>query len=67
MTQDIYLRKALLDTQERIRDYMNYSDQIQDEDLKKCFRDFATTEGKHAQILQSFIGDIEPNNLYKVE
>ena len=53
-TED-YLKKALLDTQERIRDFMNYSDQIKDEDLKHFFRQYAVTEGEQASKLQQFI------------
>lgn len=57
-TQD-YLKKALLDTQERVRDFMNYSDQINDRQLKQYFKDFAEIEGKQAQQLQNFIKDIQ--------
>ncbi len=59
MDKEDYLKKALLDTQERVRDYMNYSRQIDDEKLQNCFREFAETEGKHAQILQDFIADLD--------
>ena len=55
-TQD-YLKKALLDTQERVRDFMNYSDQIEDEQLSGFFRAYAEAEGHHAQQLQKFIKD----------
>ncbi|NLK38358.1 MAG: hypothetical protein GX299_09820 [Epulopiscium sp.] len=55
MKQDDLLKKALLDTQERVRDYMNYSRYVEDEKLQRCFRDFAETEGKHARKLQQFI------------
>lgn len=53
-TQD-YLKKALLDTQERVRDFMNYSDQIDDTQLKSYFREYAEIEGQQAQKLQGFI------------
>lgn len=58
MNQNDYLKKALLDTQERIRDYMNYSDKVDDKRLQSCFREFAETEGKHAQKLQEFISEL---------
>lgn len=55
-TQD-YLKKALLDTQERVRDFMNYSDQIKEPELQTFFRSYAETEGRQAQELQRFIND----------
>ncbi len=59
MDKEDYLKKALLDTQERVRDYMNYSQMVEDKKLKKCFGDFAKTEGKHAKVLQDFLKEIE--------
>lgn len=59
MNKDDYLKKALLDTQERIRDYMNYSEQFDDEKLQNCFRDFARVEADHAQELRGFISDLQ--------
>jgi len=58
MDKEDYLKKALLDTQERVRDYMNYAEQVDDPQLQNCFREFAETEGKHAQTLQGFISDL---------
>lgn len=53
-TQD-YLKKALLDTQERIRDFMNYSEKIESRQLKSFFSNYAVSEGKQAEQLQDFI------------
>ncbi|NLK70474.1 MAG: hypothetical protein GX286_03415 [Clostridiales bacterium] len=53
-TQD-YLKKALLDTQERIRDFMNYSQKIDDENLQDFFKKYAESEGYQAQKLQEYI------------
>lgn len=53
-TQD-YLKKALLDTQEKVRDFMLYADKIEDNELKDCFKDFAEVEGLQAQKLQEYI------------
>jgi len=50
-----YLSKALIDTQERVRDFMNYSDQIEDKKLSQYFRTYAEIEGKQARQLQSFL------------
>lgn len=56
-TQD-YLKKALLDTQEKVRDFMNYSDQIGDRKLKQFFKTHAEIEGRQAQELQGFIDEL---------
>lgn len=50
-TQD-YLKKALLDTQEKVRDFMNYADKVEDKELSNCFKEFAETEGLQAKKLQ---------------
>lgn len=55
MTTQDYLKKALIDTQERVRDFMNYSDQINDAQLKDYFKEFAEIEGRQAQKLKGFI------------
>lgn len=59
MNKETYLKKALLDTQERVRDYMNYSEEMEEEELKCLFSDFAVVEGEHARQLQMYIGDKE--------
>ena len=53
-TQD-YLKKALLDTQEKVRDFMNYAEHVDDKELSKCFREFAKEKGLQAQTLQKHI------------
>lgn len=53
-TQD-YLKKALLDTQERIRDFQAYSHRIENDELKEFFSNYALSEAKHAQKLQRYI------------
>lgn len=53
-TQDC-LKKALLDTQEKVRDFMAYADEVDDKDLSNCFREFAKVEGLQAQRLQEQI------------
>lgn len=52
-----YLKKALLDTQERVRDFMNYADKAEDKKLKKSLKDFAETEGQIARELRSFMDE----------
>jgi len=53
-TQD-YLKKALLDTQERVRDFQNYSQEIDDEEIRDCFKRFAENEGMQASEIQRLI------------
>ncbi|EQK46808.1 MULTISPECIES: hypothetical protein [Paraclostridium] len=53
-TQDC-LKKALLDTQEKVRDFMQYADSVDDKELSKCFKEFAEEEGLQAQKLQKQI------------
>lgn len=53
-TQDC-LKKALLDTQEKVRDFMQYADSVDDKELSKCFKGFAEEEGLQAQKLQKQI------------
>ena len=50
-----FLVKALLDTQERVRDFMNYADHADDPALESFFRQYALTEGIQAQKLQEFL------------
>lgn len=59
MNQGDYLKKALLDTQERVRDYMMYSDKMEDQELYEFFRSFAEVEGEHAQQLQKYIAGVQ--------
>lgn len=53
-TQD-YLKKALLDTQERVRDFMMYSDEIKDKNMSNFFREYAESEAHHATQMQKYI------------
>lgn len=57
-TED-YLKKTLLDTQERIRDFVNYAEEIEEDALKHYFKAYAETEGKQARRLQGFLRDIQ--------
>lgn len=50
-----YLKKALLDTQERVRDFKAYPAKIDDEDLQKFFSEYSLSEGKQAQKLQKYL------------
>ena len=53
-TQD-YLKKTLLDTQERVRDFMRFSQTMEDKNLQKFFHEFSEIEAHHAHRLQEFI------------
>ncbi|MDD3199729.1 MAG: hypothetical protein PHN73_05410 [Eubacteriales bacterium] len=54
-----YVKKALLDTQERVRDFKAYSSRIEDNELKAFFREYSLSEGKQAQKLQKFLDSIK--------
>lgn len=53
-TQD-YLKKATMDLQEHVRDFMYYSDHVEDQKLSKCFKDFAEIQAKQATKLKEFL------------
>lgn len=53
------IKKALLDTQERVRDYMNYAQMIDDTKLSQCFKEHAQVEARHAQLLQGYLSNGE--------
>ena len=59
MTTVDYLKKALLDTQEKVRDYMYYAEEVKDDNLKAFFRNNAVAEGKQATLLQNYISSYE--------
>ncbi|PKM51275.1 MAG: hypothetical protein CVV02_07920 [Firmicutes bacterium HGW-Firmicutes-7] len=49
------LKKALLDTQEQVRDFKNYANDIQDEEISEFFQTCAENEGEQAAKLQKLI------------
>ena len=55
MVTEDYLKKALLDTQERVRDFKSYSEKVKDDEIQQFFREYSLTEGKQAQKLQKYI------------
>lgn len=50
-----YLKKALLDTQEKVRDFENYSHIIEDKEIKNHLSEWAEEEGYQASELQKLI------------
>ena len=50
-----YLKKALLDTQERVRDYMDFSYEVDNPEVQQFLRDFAKSEGLQAQKLKDYL------------
>lgn len=53
-TQD-HLKKAVVDLQENVRDFMRYSSLAEDEEIEQCFKDFAQTQAEQAARLQKFL------------
>lgn len=58
MTRDDILKKALLDTQEKVRDFMHYTQEIDDEELQSFFKEAAEQEAKQAYNLRRFLGEV---------
>ncbi|HPZ58976.1 MAG: hypothetical protein QM289_07425 [Bacillota bacterium] len=58
MTTEDILKKALLDTQEKVRDFMHYTRELKDEELQSFFKEAAEEEAKQARQLQQFLGEI---------
>lgn len=56
-TQD-YLKKALLDTQERVRDFMMYSEKSKDQNIQSFFKQYAESEAQQAAQMQQYIDRI---------
>lgn len=50
-----YLKKTLLETQERVRDFQKYADEAKDNRLRNYFREYAESEAEHARRLREFI------------
>ncbi|HML36280.1 MAG TPA: hypothetical protein PKA19_02500 [Bacillota bacterium] len=59
MKKEDYLKKALLDTQERIRDFKSYSEKIDDGELQDFFREYSLSEGMQARKLQKYIKSLQ--------
>lgn len=57
-TQD-YLKKALLDTQERVRDFMMYSEKTEDKNIQSFFKECAESEAHQATQMQQYIDNIQ--------
>lgn len=59
MNKEDYLKKALLDTQERIRDFKSYAEKVDDGELQDFFREYSLSEGMQAQKLQKYIKSLQ--------
>ncbi|MBC7960207.1 MAG: hypothetical protein H7X94_10100 [Vallitaleaceae bacterium] len=59
-----YLKKALLDTQEKVRDFESYSKIIEDGEIKSNFKAWAEEEGYQASELQKLIAKHSDEELH---
>lgn len=57
-TQD-YLKKALCDTQERVRDFMMYSEKAEDKSIQSFFKEYAEAEAHRATQMQKYIESVQ--------
>ena len=55
MTTSDCLKKAILDSQEKVRDYMHYASSIKDPQVSRYFAAKAEEEGRQAHKLQEFL------------
>lgn len=55
LSDEDFLKKAILDTQEKVRDFEQYSRTVKDEELRDCFSEFAEHEGHQASQLQELL------------
>lgn len=58
-TVDI-LKQKILDAQENVRDYEEYSDKVEDEEVRVTFKHFAEESGLQARKLQVLLSKYEP-------
>mgnify|MGYP001585048672 FL=1 len=57
-TEDI-IKQKLLDTQENVRDFMEYAEKIEDSEVNEIFKEFATDEAMHGQKLQALLAKLD--------
>jgi len=57
-TKDI-LKQKLLDTQENVRDFQEYSKDVKDQEIISVFKQFAEDEAMHAKKLQQLLNNHE--------
>ena len=57
-TEDI-IKQKLLDAQESVRDYQEYSGKVDDKEVDETFKEFAEQSGFQAQKLQSLLKKYE--------
>lgn len=57
-TED-YLKKTLIDSQERVRDFMAYAATAEDQKVKEFFHEYAVSEGEHAHKMKDFLDSIQ--------
>lgn len=57
-TEDM-IKQKLLDTQESVRDYQQYSDKVEDPEVYSTFRQFAEESAMQAQKLQQLLNKYE--------
>ncbi len=51
-----FLKRALLNEQEQVRDYQRFADSTEDEEVARVFRDFAETEAMQARKIKELLG-----------
>ena len=57
-TKDI-IKQKLLDTQENVRDFQEYSKDVKDHEVTCVFKQFAEDEALHSQKLQELLSRLD--------
>ena len=63
LTTEDMIKQKLLDAQENVRDYQEYSDMVEDEEVDRAFKGFAEDSAMQARKLQELLGKYDSNNL----
>lgn len=50
-----YVKKSLMDTQARIREFMDYSGILEGDELRSFFKNYAESEARQAQKMREWI------------
>ena len=59
LTTEDMIKQKLLDAQENVRDYQEYSGKVDDREVDEAFKEFAEQSGFQAQKLQMLLKKYE--------
>lgn len=59
LTTEDMIKQKLLDAQENVRDYQEYSGKVDDKEVDRIFKDFAEESAMQARKLQQLLNKFE--------